>query len=360
MTRPHSSSRAGSGPHSAPATGLVSPGAAWAGQRILVSRLRFMGDAILSLPLLAALRRTLPDTELHYLAEPASLEMLAAQPEIDVRWSAPRGALATLGLAATLRRQHFAAAIDLFCNPRSALLVRATCAPVRVGEDRRVRRHAYTLARHLLPGRSAVEQHLDALHGLGLPAEPAAKPVLALHDAERAAGCARWRALGVPAGIVLHLGASQPDKEWPVEHALEFVRAVAAANLPVLLTTAPARLQPSQRVAAQAGSAAQLLPPLPLREVLGVLAAAAAVVSVDGALVHAAVGLGRPTLALFGPTDAKIWFPYESFGPYRVLQAAPAAAGTRPAMQALRPAAVCSALAALLATSPAGDREVRP
>jgi heptosyltransferase II len=189
-------------PH--PAAAAAPPQDPWAGKRLLVTRLRFMGDAILSLPLLAALRAALPHTELHYLAEPATLEMLAAQPEIDVRWSVPRGGAAMLALALELRRQRFAAVIDLFCNPRSALLVRATGAPVRIGEDRRVRRHAYTLARHLVPGRTAVLQHLDAMRGLGLLPPAPARPVLALQDFERAAGLARWRTLGIQPGLVLH------------------------------------------------------------------------------------------------------------------------------------------------------------
>jgi len=43
------------------------------------------------------------------------------------------------------------------------------------------------------------------------------------------------------------------------------------------------------------------------------------VVSVDGGILHCSVALERPTVGLFGPTDASIWFPYERFGPYRVL-----------------------------------------
>lgn len=39
--------------------------------------------------------------------------------------------------------------------------------------------------------------------------------------------------------------------------------------------------------------------------------------------MHAAVGFGIPTLALFGPTDPKIWFPYMESGPFRVLARAP-------------------------------------
>jgi ADP-heptose:LPS heptosyltransferase len=291
------------------------------GERVLVSRLRYLGDVILSLPLLTALRRALPECELHYLAEAGPLELLASQPELDRCWEARHGAGRTLGLARRLRAQHFAAVIDLFCNPRSALLVRASGARIRVGEDRRVRRHAYTVARRLIPGRSALEQHLDAMRGLGLQVPPPERPVLHLTAAELDAGAMRWRHLAAEPRVVVHVAATQLAKEWPVAHATSLVRLLAARGFAVALTSAPHRPATSAAVADAAGGAATLLPVLPLRELLAVLAGATAVVSVDGAVAHASVALGRPTVALFGPTDPHIWFPYANFGPYRVLHA---------------------------------------
>jgi ADP-heptose:LPS heptosyltransferase len=93
---------------------------------------------------------------------------------------------------------------------------------------------------------------------------------------------------------------------------------------------------------------------------LGVMAAAAAVVSVDGALVHAAVGLGRPTLALFGPTDARVWFPYGEFGPYRVLQAKPSGTAGRSSMEALEPGVVLAALETVLGRAEGARRGETP
>ena len=73
------------------------------GARILVTRLRYLGDALLSLPLVAALRRALPECELHYMAEPGPIELLREQPEIDVRWRVDRGAWPALRLVSQLR-----------------------------------------------------------------------------------------------------------------------------------------------------------------------------------------------------------------------------------------------------------------
>jgi ADP-heptose:LPS heptosyltransferase len=289
--------------------------------------------------------------------------MLAAEPEIDRRWVAPRTVSGTIRLARALRAERFAAVVDLFSNPRSALLVRATGAPVRIGEARRGRRRAYTLARVLTPGKSAIEQHLDALRGLGLAVPPPSRPVLHVHPAERAAGEAAWRRVAERPGVVVHLAASQPAKEWPTEHAVELVRSLRALGITVVLSSAPHRPGPSAAVAAETGT--PRLEPLPIRGLLGFLAAAAAVVTVDGMVAHAAVALDRPTVALFGPTDPGVWFPYEGFGPFRVLHAGHDCGGcdrqwctSRACMRAIAPGAALAAVRALLAGAAAGG-EVR-
>jgi len=320
---------------------------------VLVTRLRFAGDLILTLPLLRALRAAHPHGAVHYLAEPGPLDALAAQPEIDVHWPAPRGAAHTLRLAAALRAQRFGAVIDLFANPRSALLTRATGAPIRIGEARRIRRHAYTEARRLVPGRSALEQHLDALRGLGFEPPPASRPELVVRPGESARGLEQWHAMAGGPGIVLHLAATQPEKDWPAAPAAAWLQSAAQQWGTVVVTTSPARPEPAAQ-AARAVPGTPLVPPLAWREFVGFLQHARAVVTVDGAVAHAAVALGCPTVALFGPTDPAVWFPYEAFGPYRCVRAAAGCPGCAHAhhvhdcMRRITPGAVDAALAQVL------------
>ena len=51
-----------------------------------------------------------------------------------------------------------------------------------------------------------------------------------------------------------------------------------------------------------------ILPVLPLNAALDAVAGCSVLVGVDGGMMHAAVGFGRPTVGLFGPTDPRIWF----------------------------------------------------
>lgn len=292
-----------------------------AGERLLVTRLRYIGDVVLTLPLLQSLRAAFPEAELHDLAESPAADVLRHSPYVDRVWSCGRGARETLRVARQLRGQRFAAVIDLFSNPRSALIARWTGAPVRIGENRRVRRLLYTHPRALPPGRDALQQHLDAARCLGVTPGAMTVPRIFLSPEERARGRRRLRG-GAQAQrtVLVHLAATQPEKEWPLDKARDFVSQLLDDDHSVVLTTAPQRPEPSE-VLEELEPRLRRLPVMPLRELLGVLAAADRVVAVDGGIVHCSVALQRPTLALFGPTDASIWFPYASLGPYRVLRA---------------------------------------
>jgi ADP-heptose:LPS heptosyltransferase len=106
---------------------------------------------------------------------------------------------------------------------------------------------------------------------------------------------------------------------------LEFVSLLSESlEYPMVVLAAPGREAAWGRLAAAipAGKGG-VLNPLPLEEAMAVTAASRALVTVDGGLMHTAVAMGVPTLALFGPTDPVIWFPYEAAGPYRVLATAP-------------------------------------
>jgi ADP-heptose:LPS heptosyltransferase len=292
------------------------------GGRILVSRLRHLGDVVLTLPLLECLHESFPNAELHYLAEAVPLLAVREHPFVHRIWESPRTSFGMLTTAAQLRHQSFDLAIDLFANPRSALLLFASRARMRLGEDRRLRRHLYTQARHLRPGRTALQQHLAVLEDLGRDAVATRRPVLHLATAERQAGVALRRSLLPHQQVVLlHVDASNPSKEWPASQWLALARHLQQRDVGVMVSRAPGPALAHGALAAAAGPSepAAFLPELPLRTLLGLVAACDAVVSVDGGVMHCAVALQVPTVALFGPTDASIWFPYEPFGPYHVL-----------------------------------------
>jgi ADP-heptose:LPS heptosyltransferase len=347
---------------------------------VLVTRLRYLGDIAMSSVVLEVLHRGDPDLVLGFLCEEEYAPLLAHHDVLGHlhalrvqrrgrdaqarRVSQPPGTPpqpssvtatggGTIGVVNELRRRRYDLAVDLLFNPRSAWLLRASGIPLRIGGAvGRWRRRLYTHSaappsgderprfRALAPGglgdhlaRLAPLVHgpeeqpfLDWFEAAYAPGGPLPRVAL---PAERGGGAlAALQAAGVdPAAeyLLLSPGATWRTKEWPLECWIELANALGAGQRRPMVVLAPpagaGRYAELERLADPAR--AVLLPPLPLADALEVVAAARLVVSVDGGIMHAAVALRRPTVALFGPTDPAIWFPYERDPRFRVLAARP-------------------------------------
>ena len=108
-----------------------------------------------------------------------------------------------------------------------------------------------------------------------------------------------------PYCVLLH-GTTWESKHWPVHfwtHLAE--RAVGAGLTPVLPWLSEAERRRAENIAQQVDGA-RAVGSKPLDEVAELLARATAVVGVDTGLAHLSAALGRPTVGLFGPTDARL------------------------------------------------------
>ncbi len=298
-------------------------------RRILVSRLRQIGDVILSLPLVDALHHHFPEAEIDYLAEAAPAQAALGHPALRRILSMKPGTWPVLpappGVLARLKAARYDWAIDLYGNPRSALLTRWTGARVRVGPGRRGRRALYT---HVIPPvvepLSAVDHHRLALGALGLPAMQGA-PRIHLSQGERDAGARLLETL-LPAGaprVGLHVGNRWPAKRWPEERFQALLRALSKIGATGVVLAGPGEGALAQRVAAGAAGSgrrdAPVVAGLPLRSYFGVVASLDALVTNDGSPLHAGPALGVPTVGILGPTVPEIWFPYRESDGHQLL-----------------------------------------
>jgi ADP-heptose:LPS heptosyltransferase len=382
-------------------------------RRILVTRLRYLGDIAMSTVVLAALRRGDPDLELGYVCEEDFAALLTAHPDLQrlhllraVRRGADARARArtepttaaaadVLGTAVALRRARYDLAVDLFFNPRSAWLLRLSGIPRRIGGTTRSRRRLYTHVAVAPPSGAGQDFARVAPGGLGdhlarlapLRHRPSGLSFLAwlgeafapgelrpCVNAPTAAGTPMaplLSSLGAVAGryTLLAPAATWPTKEWPATHWRDLARRlIATGEAPVVVLCPPGGPQAHGELAAEipAGRGG-LLPPLPLADALRVVAGAGRLVSADGGIMHAAVAMGVPTVALFGPTDPAVWFPYEGLGAFRVLATRPPCApchlhdcGAFVCLPDLHPDVVVAAAAALPTLSAAPSRDVAP
>lgn len=337
-------------------------------RRVLVTRLRYLGDVVMSTVVVDVLKRGDPSLAIDFLCEASHATVLQGHPNLaqvhglgvarrgaDAAARAPASASnrqparGTPGTIVALRRRRFDLAVDLFFNPRSAWLLRLAGIPSRIGgtlstSRRRLYTHAAMVpdpadqpALYATAGGGLGEHcaRLSPLRHEGVPflewfartfGGQALGPRLAVPEMTDVAHEA-LAFLDCPGGppILAAPGATWPSKEWPLEHWRSLLGGLVADGYQVAVLQPPGRPEVAAALApVLTRGHGGVLPVLALGDALAVLARAGRVISVDGGIMHAAVGLGRPTLALFGPTQPALWFPYESCGPFRVLATRPA------------------------------------
>ena len=109
--------------------------------KILIRATNWVGDAVMSVPALAAIRCSFPKAEIVVLARPWVADIYAGETSINrvIRYHAAgglRGWGAKWKLARGLRRERFDCAILLQNAFQAALLVRLAGIPKRIGYDR--------------------------------------------------------------------------------------------------------------------------------------------------------------------------------------------------------------------------------
>ena len=302
--------------------------------KILLVRLRQIGDVVFTTPLVAALRRHYPDAHLTYVVEPAAAPVVANNPHLDDVIVAPArrglaGLVTDLGLGRRLRSARYDLAIDFHGGPRASLLTWLSSAPVRVGYNIVGRSWMYTKTvdrpRALRP-RHSVENQWDLLAALGV--EPPTRehdPVEMPLDQDAVASVERRLAeAGVNRHheiVVVHVSARSPFRRWPIPSFVDTV--VALATVParrVIVTSGPseqdaarhvieaarARLDPTGRARVLESSEYSLA------ELKALIDRSALYIGGDSGPLHVAATTDVPIVALFGPTPSARSAPWRS------------------------------------------------
>lgn len=287
--------------------------------RILVSRMKFIGDIVLTTPLLRSLRTAYPDASLAYLGEREAVALLEGNPCLNeiIPFDFHRPALLEqTRVVRLLRQRKFDLAVDLFGNPRSALLTFLSGAGVRVGPDRKGRGALYTVrVRDDGVPKSAVEFHNQSLRAIGVPVV-SSRTEIHLTPEEREAGRTTILEHAGISGreirhcVGIHPGATWPAKRWLPERFAGLADRLVERGATVLLT---AGVHEEETIAAVRQVAKHSHPvhvALPLRKLAAVIAACDVYVTNDAGPMHIAAAVGTPTIGIFGPGEENIWFPY--------------------------------------------------
>ncbi|MCP2163750.1 glycosyltransferase family 9 protein [Goodfellowiella coeruleoviolacea] len=282
------------------AAGAVLPGPAHTGKLVALRALK-LGDLLVSVPALRALRRHWPQ---HHLVLATSgwlapiVELVGAVDEL----------LPTRGLAPLdARARHPDIVVNLHGRgPRSSELLDALKPRVRIGH-----RNATWSGPEWVDGLPERERWCRLLTAHGVPADP---DDLLLRRPDQPSPA--------PGAVVLHPGAAFGAKRWPVERFAALARALADRGERVVITGTAGEHDLATTLAVQAGlgPAAVLAGRTSLAALAALVADARLVVSNDTGTAHLSYAYRTPSVVLFGPVPADWWGPPAS-GPHRTRSA---------------------------------------
>jgi heptosyltransferase-1 len=265
--------------------------------RILIVRVGAMGDVLHGLPAVAALRAALPAAHIGWAIDPRWSPLLASSLIDKVhlvntrQWTPTTFLPSVLTLRRELRAQHYNFAIDVQGNIRSAVIARLAAATQITGSatPRETPARLFYTQRVSLTQPHVIQQAAELLSAaLSLPLQPI-QPTLP-HDPESDL----WAETRAQTPFILIAPtAGWGAKEWPLESYAALIPQLEARGYRVLLNATPNSTQnlPGEAI------------PSTLPQLIALTRRAALVIGADTGPVHLAAALGRPTLALFGPTD---------------------------------------------------------
>jgi heptosyltransferase-3 len=293
--------------------------------RILLTKLKHIGDALLMTPTVCAIRARHPDAEIVVVVRKGTEGILKGCPAIDrvLTAAAPEehrrsrwNWLEDLKLILELRKQRFDYAIELGDGDRGRWICALASAKVRSTNDAIIRLHPSwrivfrSISQYQWGYRHRVEKDFFTVgHCLELGDAP---PALCF-DRSRATESWASREAGERC-IVFHPATRLREKLWPEDRWIEVGRALLSRGCRIAISVGPAAEEVAlgERIAAGIGPQAfSTRGELGWPELAHLLYSARLFVGVDTAAMHLAAACQCPTVAIFGMTSFIQWKPWQ-------------------------------------------------
>jgi lipopolysaccharide heptosyltransferase I len=287
--------------------------------KILIVRLSALGDIVHALPVLAAIKKAMPDAQVDWLVEEnyASILSIAAglhrriivraKRSFDTPEAISFGGLTGYHAAAKyLWNQGYEVALDLQGLIKSSIWARISFADRVIGFDApnlREPQAAFLYSETVTPAgqQHVIDKNLSILSALQITPDAIEMPLTPHASAETTA--AIETAGGPMRYIVINPGAAWPNKRWPPDR----FGALAAmlhqhSGLRSLVTWGPSERELADTVVAASSGAATAAPATSVSDLAVLMREAALVVSGDTGPLHIAAAMGTPLVGLYGPT----------------------------------------------------------
>jgi heptosyltransferase-2 len=292
--------------------------------RILVIQTAFIGDVILTLPLIQVLKDFFAGAVIDIVVVPRSAEVCSNHPDVgevvvyDKRGK-DKGVGGLLRMVRALRKRRYDLALAPHRSLRSAMLAFLAGIPLRIGFRRSVGRFLFTKRVEYQEDVHEVERNLALLTAVGIESVPKELPRVVPGNKEklqvdRLLATAGWgpavRMIAIAPGTVWN------TKRWLKERFAELAGMMATEGTKVVLIGGPEDRELCEEIRSQSRSADVLnaTGELSLLGSAELIRRCDVAVSNDSAPLHLAVAVGTPVVAIFGATVPE--FGFAPYGPH--------------------------------------------
>lgn len=286
--------------------------------RVLVVRLRSIGDTVLATPSLIALKRFLPNAQIDILLEDWVAPVLEGVEFVDNIVTVGDGILSRIRTIREIRRRKYDVVFNLHGGTTATLFTFLSGSHHRVGYSS----YQYSfLYDHLLPTAAdfwkredthSAEHQLALLGFVGVPVDDRPRSVLAVDGSAVSSVRARLQEAGLEGQpyALLHPIAAYKTKEWAMEkfaRTAEFLRSRGISSVAVGTSAERDVLAGLQNASnAQVRSFTDLTIP----ELVAIASNATVFVGNDSGVAHIAAAVQTPSVVIFGSSNRNHWGPW--------------------------------------------------
>lgn len=300
--------------------------------RILLIRPSAVGDVLMVLPSLEAIRHSFPQAHIGFIVEDRARDLIVGHPAVDrvhlflrkrwVRaglrpglWGETRREIAAF--VREIRAERYDACVNFQGNLKGAVLGLLSGVPRRIGYSSVYAREcSHWFANVRVTPRPEDHHRAEKFFALArfLCAAPAAVPYRLPDSPDSAVRVSRFlESHGLSSYAVIHPGTSDfgRAKRWPPERFAETAQRLATLGLSTVVSWGPGERSLAEWVAANSGGhAVESLETLSILDLAELIRRARLFVGCDSGPMHLSSAVGTPCVAIFGPFDPTVYGPY--------------------------------------------------
>lgn len=305
-------------------------------KRVLVVKLRSIGDTVLSTSSLIGLKRFVPNAQIDILLEDWVAPLLVGHDAVDSVISVGKGSSERLKVAFDLSRRKYDVAFNLHGGTTATFFTTASRAKHRIG----FADYQYSfLYNHLLSSASdfwntefthSAEQQLALLGFVGVPVEDRPKSRLvvtekSLNSLKRKFNAklqssqrkdeipiqrdvSRWQRLSNFA--LFHPSSAFATKQWPTENFARTAEFLAEKGIQTVAVASKSENAILENLKRESNVPVLTFDNLTLPEITALAAEASLFVGNDSGIAHIAAAVGTPTVVVFGSSNRNHWRPW--------------------------------------------------